>query len=202
MASSSPPLIVIGASAGGPAALATILQDLGSPFPGALVIVQHVDARFADDMAMWLSTQSPIPVRMAREGDRPVLGEALLAGSSDHLVFTGSSALGYVAEPRETHHRPSIDVFFESVCHHWRGTVVGVLLTGMGSDGAAGLRRLRDRGVPTIAQDCESSVVYGMPKAAAELDAASEILPLAAIGTRLVTLTRRASGAFGGMAYD
>src|SRR5580692_7688976 len=97
-------LIVIGASAGGPPALATILHDLETPFPGAIVIVQHVDARFADDMATWLCTQSSIPVRTVREGDCPVVGTALLARSNDHLVFTGPSTLGYVVEPSEMHY--------------------------------------------------------------------------------------------------
>lgn len=184
------PLIVIGASAGGPAALTRILRDLDNPSLSSIVIVQHVDAHFADDMARWLTTQSAVPVRLAKEGDRPVPGGALLAGSDDHLVFKNPTELGYVAEPSTIHYRPSIDVFFDSVCTHWRGDVIGVLLTGMGADGAEGLRRLRQRGATTITQDQASSVVYGMPKAAVELQAASEILPLAAIGRRLAELVR------------
>lgn len=187
----SAPLVVIGASAGGPAALTRILCDLAAPFPASIIIIQHVGAQFAEDMAQWLGHQSAIPVEIAKEGDWPSPGTALLAGRDDHLVFKSSFRVGYTAEPSETNYCPSVDVFFDSVVKYWRGDVIGVLLTGMGADGAEGLRRLRVRGATTIAQDQSSSVVYGMPKAAAELKAATEILPLSSIGHRLTTLVRR-----------
>ena len=106
------------------------------------------------------------------------------------MVFTASHALGYVAEPRDYPYRPSVDVFFKSLAEHgaerWPAKAAGVLLTGMGRDGAAGLAALRQAGWLTIAQDQATSVVYGMPKAAAEMDAAMQILPLEAIASRLV----------------
>jgi two-component system response regulator WspF len=178
-------LVVIGASAGGPAALTEILRTLPTPFPAPIVIVQHVDAQFAVGMAEWLSISSPVPVRIARAADRPTPGTVLMAGTDEHLVFVTSSSLGYVGEPRELVYRPSIDVFFQSVLRYWTGAVVGVLLTGMGRDGAQGLKALRDAGAFTIAQDRESSAVYGMPNVAALLDAATEILPLDNIGLRV-----------------
>ena len=184
-------LLVIGASAGGPAALATILRDLPKDFPAAVVIVQHVDEQFAPQMASWLDGQSALPVRVASEGARPLVGAVLLAGTNDHLVFLNARVLGYTREPRACSYRPSVDTFFESVVRHWQGDVVAVLLTGMGRDGAKGLKALRDAGALTIAQDQATCVVYGMPKAAAEMGAAMEILPIEEIAPRLVELIAR-----------
>ena len=181
-------LIAIGSSAGGPAALATVLGGLPKDLPAAIVIVQHVDERMAQGMAEWLAQQCVLPVRVAKEGDQPTLGVVLLAKTSDHLIFKTSVRLGYTAEPRDYVHRPSVDAFFQSVCRWWEGDVIGVLLTGMGRDGALGLKALRDQGRSTIAQDEESCAVYGMPKAAAALSAAVDILPLTRIASRLVGL--------------
>jgi two-component system, chemotaxis family, response regulator WspF len=179
-------LVAIGASAGGPAAVAAVLDCLPADYPAAVVIVQHVDERFAAGMAEWLNGHSVLPVRLAAEGDRPREGTVLLAGTGDHLALKDANHLGYVAEPRDYPYRPSVDVFFRSVCQHWRGVAAGVLLTGMGRDGAIGLKSMRDRGWHTIAQDEATSAVYGMPKAAAALDAAVEILPLQRIGPKLL----------------
>ena len=178
-------LVAIGASAGGPAALAAVLADLPAEFPAAVVIVQHVDAQFSELLAKWLNEQSKLPVRIARDGDHPEPGAVLLAGSNDHLVFSGPRALRYDPEPENCSYRPSVDVFFESVARNWKGPLAGVLLTGMGRDGAKGLKALRDRGALTIAQDQASCIVYGMPKAAVALGAAAEVLALDRIGQRL-----------------
>jgi chemotaxis response regulator CheB len=183
-------LVGIGASAGGPAALAALLGGLPKDFAAALIIVQHVDAHMAPNMADWLTQQSPLPVRVAVEGDRPVVGSVLLAATDDHLVFKTSERIGYTPDPRDYVYRPSVDAFFQSVSRLWRGDAIGVLLTGMGRDGALGLKALRDQGRHTISQDEASSAVYGMPKAAARIDAAVDILPLNRIAGRLVTLVR------------
>lgn len=179
------PLIAIGASAGGPAALATLLRGLPADFPGAVVIVQHVDEQFAADMAQWLGQHSTLPVRVARQGDRPAAGAVLLAATNDHLRLVTNEHLGYTPIPQEYVYRPSVDVFFHSACALWRGDIVGVLLTGMGRDGALGLKALRDQGHHTIAQDQASSAVYGMPRAAVALDAAVDVLPIKSIAPRL-----------------
>jgi chemotaxis response regulator CheB len=176
-----PHLVGLGASAGGPAAIATVLGALPRDFGAAIVVVQHVDLEFAAGMADWLNGASPLPVRLAREGDVPESGKVLLAGTNDHLELGSAGVLTYTAEPRAYVYRPSVDVFFESVVRYWPGAVTGVLLTGMGRDGALGLKALRNAGHYTIAQDQATSAVYGMPKAAARLDAAVEILPLSAI---------------------
>ena len=162
-----------------------ILGGLPKDFPAAIVIVQHVDAQFTQGLADWLAQHSRLPVRLVCEGDAPVAGAVLIANTADHLVFLNAKTLGYTAEPVEAVYRPSVDVFFQSVAKHWPGKVTGVLLTGMGRDGAKGLKALRDEGHHTIAQDRATSVVYGMPKAAAALEAAVEILPLPQIGAAL-----------------
>jgi two-component system, chemotaxis family, response regulator WspF len=179
------PLVAIGASAGGPAALATLLAGLPKDFPAATVIVQHVDAAFAAGMADWLNQQSALPVRIAVEGDRPQAGVVLLAATDDHLHLKLPGVLGYTRTPEETPYRPSVDVFFHSVVARWPARAFGVLLTGMGRDGAIGLKAMRTKGYHTIAQDEATSSVYGMPKAAAALDAAAAILPLPRIAAAL-----------------
>jgi two-component system response regulator WspF len=135
-----------------------------------------------------LDCQSPLGVRLAQEGDHPQPGRILLAGRENHLVLTSPTRLGYTDQPAESSYRPSIDVFFGSVDRFWRGDVVGVLLTGMGRDGVEGLRSLHTHGHHTIAQDQMTSAVYGMPKAAAEAHAATEILALDKIGPRISNL--------------
>jgi two-component system, chemotaxis family, response regulator WspF len=179
-------LVAIGASAGGPAALATLLEGLPRSFPAALVIIQHVDERFVAGLVEWLRRHSALPVRLAEEGDRPTPGTVLLAGTSDHLALKAVDRLGYTAEPRDYAYRPSVDVFFQSVGALWSGQAIGVLLTGMGADGAVGLKALRTKGHYTIAQDQASSAVYGMPKAAAAANAAVDILPLQRIAPRII----------------
>jgi two-component system, chemotaxis family, response regulator WspF len=186
-------LIAIGASAGGPTALETILRGLPRNFPAAIVIIQHVDAQFVPSMANWLNETSAISVRVAREGDKPQANIALIAGTNDHLILANSRSLGYTPTPRDCFFRPSIDVFFHSVVRHWRGKTAGVLLTGMGRDGAKGLRAMRDAGSLTMAQDAATSVVYGMPKAAAELNAAIKMLPLNEIANGLINFVSPAT---------
>ena len=179
-------LIAIGASAGGPAALATLLAGLPKDLPAAMVIVQHVDEHMAPGLANWLGQRSALPLRVAAEGDRPVAGTVLLAATNDHLVLKSAHRLGYTQEPRDYVYRPSVDVFFQSVSRLWRGEAIGVLLTGMGRDGALGLKALRNQGRYTIAQDRASSAVFGMPKAAAAVGAAVDVLPVDRIASRVV----------------
>ncbi|UVA79660.1 chemotaxis response regulator protein-glutamate methylesterase [Pandoraea commovens] len=181
-------LVAIGASAGGPAALATLLGRLPANFAAGVIVVQHVDDAFAPGMAAWLDQQTPLSVRLVEAGERPTAGVVLLAGGNRHLRVDASGRCVYTDEPRDAVYRPSIDVFLRSVAENWRSRAVGVLLTGMGRDGAAGLGAMRTQGFMTIAQDRATSAVYGMPKAAAEAGAASQILPLNIIAPQLVTL--------------
>jgi len=181
-------LVAIGASAGGPAALATVLHALPPDFGAAVVVIQHVDSHFAAGLVTWLHQHSKLPVRLAHEGDKLHPGQVYVAAREEHLILSSPNRLGYTRIPAETSYRPSVDVFFKSVDHYWQGNVVAVLLTGMGRDGAEGMRLLRGSGYHTIAQDKATSAVYGMPKAAVDLGAASEVLALDKIGPRLANL--------------
>ena len=188
----SPRLVVIGSSTGGPKALATILSALPASFPAAVVVIQHVDARFAAALAGWLDTQTPLSVRLAPEGGRARAGSVLIPATDDHLVMALDGALTYTPTPRDYPYRPSVNAFFESVARNWPRACVAVILTGMGRDGAQGLLALRRAGWRTIAQDEASCIVYGMPKAAADIGAAQEILPLDRIAPALLDLVEKA----------
>lgn len=178
-------LVAFGASTGGPAALTQILRAWTPPADCSAVIVQHIDLSFADSFAAWLSDQIGQPVQTIAEGDPPAPGRILLARSNDHLMLAPDRSLRYSVEPAAYPYRPSVDVFFRSVALNWARPAIGVLLTGMGRDGAHGLLALRAARYLTIAQDKASSAVYGMPRAAAELGAAEVIAPLDAIAPSL-----------------
>ncbi|MES2117711.1 MAG: chemotaxis-specific protein-glutamate methyltransferase CheB [Pseudomonadota bacterium] len=182
-------LVAIGASTGGPSAVATMLAGWTAPPSCAIVVVQHIDQNFADNFASWLGEQLAMPVRAIEEGDELQPGAVLIAKSNDHLTLDQNRRLGYDAAPRDYAYRPSVDVFFHCVAQHWRGAAIGVLLTGMGRDGADGLLAMRRAGHTTIAQDQASCAVYGMPRAAAELGAAQLVLPLERIGALLRSTT-------------
>jgi two-component system response regulator WspF len=181
-----PALVAIGSSTGGPKALAAVLSQFSRSFQAAVVIVQHVDAQFAPGLVDWLNEQTALPVELAMAGCPVEGGKVLVAGTNDHLVLQSNLTLTYTEEPRDYPYRPSVDVFFSSIADCWPGKGIGVLLTGMGRDGAQGLMSLRSASWHTIAQDRATSVVYGMPKAAAELGAAVQILPIQAIGSILI----------------
>ncbi len=179
-------LIVIGASTGGPKALADVLSKMPQNLGAGILIAQHVDGEFSAGMASWLDEQSNIKIRLAEEGGSPLKGTALLAGKNDHLILKPNLNLSYTKEPLSTPFRPSVDVLFKSVAAHWPSMGIAVLLTGMGRDGAEGMKMLNRVGWHTIAQDEATSVVYGMPKAARDLGAASEILPIDRIASAIL----------------
>jgi len=181
------PLIAIGASTGGPAALSRVLSELPPDLHGAITIIQHVDKVFAPGLASWLARASSRDVRIISSGDQPSAGMVQIASTNDHLLLTPNLTFDYSIEPADYSYRPSVDIFFQSVASCWPGHAVGVLLTGMGSDGAKGLLAMRHAGWHTIAQDQASSVVYGMPKAAAKINAAVEILPLSQIAAAIAS---------------
>jgi two-component system response regulator WspF len=172
------PVLALGTSTGGPQALSQVLGALPARCAAAVLVVQHIAAEFTPSLATWLQGWVALPVRVARAGDEPKAGEILLACTDDHLVLQPNRRLAYVAEPVDYPYRPSVDVLFGSLAAHWGRPGVAVLLTGMGNDGARGLAQLRQAGWWTLAQDEASCVVYGMPKAAAQLGAACQVLPL------------------------
>lgn len=172
------PVIAMGASTGGPSAIAQILKDLPKDLSASVIIAQHIAADFAPSLATWLEDSSGRSVKVAKPGDTPAAGVVLLAGTNDHLVIRPDQKVGYEADPANYPYRPSVDVLFESLARNYPKPGVAVLLTGMGNDGARGLLLLKQRGWHTIAQNEATSIVYGMPKAAAEMHAAVEILPV------------------------
>lgn len=175
-------LIAIAASTGGPNALATVLGRFPLDFPAAFLIAQHVDQQFVQEFANWLNDQVVLPVQLAKAGDKIQSGRVLVADSRRHLQVVKNQSVDYTDEPEKYPYKPSANVLFQSVADYWMGNAVGVLLTGMGKDGAAGLLEMRNKGFETIAQDQDSCAVYGMPKAAVAIQAARQILPLNKIG--------------------
>ncbi len=177
-------VLAIGASTGGTIAIRELLDQLPADVPGT-VIVQHMPESFTDAFAQRLSSVCPMEVREARNGDRVQPGLALVAPGNKHMVLVKQGA-GYVVEtrggPLVHHQRPAVDVLFHSVARYVREDAVGVVLTGMGADGASGLLEMREAGARTFAQDEESSVVYGMPKEAALNGGAEKIVALQDMG--------------------
>ncbi len=180
------PMVAIGASTGGPLALGMILKALPRPVPWPVVIVQHVDPEFAPGLASWLANDTGHAIETITDGGEPTPGRVSIAATGDHLVLSANGRFRYSAEPRELVYRPSVDVFFHSLATVTAAPGVGVVLTGMGRDGALGLSRLRSDGWHTIAQDRATSVVWGMPGACVELDAAVQTLPVSQIGPAIV----------------
>ena len=185
------PLVAIGASTGGPAAVARVLSGLPGDMKAAITVVQHIDEYFAPGLASWLASHVGRDVRVIKPRDALVPSCVQIASTNDHLILNADLTFDYVKEPADYPYRPSVDVFFRTVAKSWPGAAVGVLLTGMGADGAQGLLAMRKNGWHTVAQNQESSVVYGMPKAAAQIDAASEVLPLDQIGAAVTRALAR-----------
>jgi two-component system response regulator WspF len=186
-ASSITPIIAIGASTGGPAAIETILGQLPADLPAAVVIVQHIDADFVGGFVRWLAGRTPLAVRLAADDEAPTAGTVLVADSRAHLSLGAAGRLRYVDVPGALY-QPSVDVFFHALARYGPRTSTGVLLTGLGRDGAAGLLALREAGYETIAQDRETAVVFGMPGAAVALGAAKQIRPIGRIADHLLLL--------------
>jgi two-component system chemotaxis response regulator CheB len=186
------PVLALGASTGGPAAIVEILRALPSDLPAAILFVIHIDEPFSAAFVDWLDRQSHYQVSYARDGEplSSIRGRVAMAPPGQHMMVEGKS-IRLSSAPERHSCRPSIDVLFESLAQHANDSLVGCLLTGMGRDGALGLLAIRRAGGLTIAQDEASSIVYGMPREAALLDAADEILPLQAIGPALAREVQR-----------
>lgn len=180
-------VVAIGASTGGPSALREVLGGLPEGLPAPILVAQHIADGFIPGLVEWLDGACAIRVRVAEDGCALVPGTAYLAPTGRDLRFDGGAAR--LADPAKGQvHAPSADVLFESVVRSRGHDSVGVLLTGMGADGARGLRALRDAGAATIAQDEATSVVFGMPRAAIELGAAGRVLPLGDIAGAIAAL--------------
>jgi two-component system chemotaxis response regulator CheB len=183
-----PGVLVIGASTGGPRALQTLVPALPAHLPVPAVIVQHMPSGFTASLARRLDDASPLCVREAIEGDPLRPGVVLVAPGGHHLMFDAHGAARLTDEPPIHGVRPAVDVTVASLAKLYGPRVVAVLLTGMGRDGARGLKTVSDGGGHTLAEDETTCVVYGMPKAAAEMGAVHQLLPLGQLADAVASL--------------
>lgn len=181
-------VIAVGASTGGTEAISVFLQAMPIDCPG-IVIVQHMPEKFTTSFANRLNELCKITVKEASDGDSVLSGQALIAPGNFHTLLKRSGARYYVEVkegPLVNRHRPSVDVLFRSTAKYAGANAVGVIMTGMGDDGAKGLLEMKNAGAKTIAQDEKSCVVFGMPKEAIKLGAADKILPLESIASYVI----------------
>jgi two-component system chemotaxis response regulator CheB len=187
----SPGVLAIAASTGGPPALAQVLGSLPLGCPVPVLLVQHMGAPFMEGFASWLDGLVPLPVALAQDGEPARPGRVYVAPGDRHLLLTAQGTLRLSAERPLASQRPSATLLFRSVAETMGERALGVLLTGMGEDGAAGMAELRRAGGYAITEAESTAVVYGMPAAAVRLGGSSVSLPLPAIGPRLAQLLRR-----------
>jgi two-component system chemotaxis response regulator CheB len=180
-------IIGIGASTGGPQALQTILSQLPVGFPVPVVCVQHISEGFLLGLLDWLRVKCKLPIQIAPSGEIPQPGTIYFPPEGMHLEITKQGRFWYSTAPPVGGHRPSVDVTFQAIAAYYGSGATGVLLTGMGADGAQGMKAIADAGGTTIAQDESSCVVFGMPKVAIALGSVQRVLPLNEIASFLRT---------------
>jgi two-component system, chemotaxis family, protein-glutamate methylesterase/glutaminase len=193
-ASAQVKLIGIGASTGGPPALQTILTGLPKNFPVPMLVVQHIARGFLPGMAEWLCHTTSFQVHIASHGIHPQPGHVYLAPDDFHMGVGSGGEIILTREAPENHLRPAVAFLFRTLTAVYGLNAIGVLLTGMGKDGASELGQMKDNGAVTIAQDKQSSVVHGMPGSAIALGAATHILPLDKIAEMLTNLVSLRNG--------
>lgn len=187
-------LVVMGSSTGGPGALHRVVPSLPEDFPAAVVIVQHIPAGFSKPLADHLARKSRLPVRHAESGDQVTPGEVLVAPAGYDLIFTGKARNATVildkgsGPPPPGGFRPSVDRVMKSAAGVFGEEVLGVLMTGMGRDGAQGMKEIKEKNGSTIAEAESTCVVFGMPRAAIELGAADRVVPLHQIVSEIIAM--------------
>jgi two-component system chemotaxis response regulator CheB len=184
--------VVLASSTGGPKALSSFFSLLPGDFPVPIVIVQHNSSGFDKSFAQWLGSYTALKVKLAEEGENPKPGTVYIAQTDKHLELRltgGQMTLCYNDDEPENNQKPAADVLFRTAAESLKQSVISVVLTGMGSDGGAGTRKIREMGGITLAQDEATSLIYGMPKAAAETGCLDMALPLDMIPSELVRLT-------------
>jgi two-component system, chemotaxis family, protein-glutamate methylesterase/glutaminase len=190
MKETSETVVAIGTSTGGTQALETVLSALPVVTPG-IVVVQHMPEKFTAAFAQRLNTVCRVEVREGRDGDRVLPGLVLIAPGGRHMALRRSGAQYYVEVrdgPLVHHHRPSVDVLFRSVARIAGSNAIGIIMTGMGNDGASGLKEMHEAGAHTVAQDEATCVVFGMPKEAIKLGAVDRVLPLRDLGREILRM--------------
>ena len=186
--SARPHVVAIGASTGGPQALRAILTQLPADFQAPVLCVQHISDGFLGGLVNWLAGQCAMPVKIAQSGERPLPGTVYFPQEGTHLEIDKAGRLVCSQKAPVDGHRPSVTATFRSVAEYCGDTAIGVLLTGMGSDGAQGMQEIFEAGGITIAQNEESSVIFGMPKQAIALGAVKYVLPVNKIAFMLPEL--------------
>lgn len=181
-------VVVMGASTGGPKAIQEILAVLPPDFPVAILIVQHIGGDFIDGMIQWLGKSTPLPLHLARDGQEIRPGSVYLAPDDFHMGLRNGGIIELSRTGLEDGVRPSVTYLFRSTARTYGKNAVGVLLTGMGRDGAGGLKIMRDAGARTIAQDESTSIVFGMPAEAVKLGGAEYVLPLKDIPAKIIKI--------------
>jgi two-component system, chemotaxis family, protein-glutamate methylesterase/glutaminase len=187
-------VVAIGASTGGPPVIFQILSGLSTAFPAPILVVQHISAGFTTGFAEWLASASGLPVHVAQGGETPLPGHVYVARDDHHLRVGPRGELQATTDEPHNGLRPSAGVLFRSVAERFGRRAIGVILTGMGRDGAEELKLMADQGALTVAQDEESSVVFGMPAEAVRLGAAQFVFPPQKIAELLTTAVRRGVG--------
>jgi two-component system chemotaxis response regulator CheB len=187
-------LLVIGSSTGGPPVLQTILSALGRDFPLPVLIAQHISPGFVQGLARWLESETGLIAHIPNPGEVCLPGHVYLAPDDYHMGIGSGCRIVLDASPPENGQRPSVSYLFRSAAHHYPGTGIGVLLTGMGNDGAEELKMIKESGSITIAQDEESCVVFGMPGEAVKINAAHFVLPPVQIAEKILEIIPMAAG--------
>ena len=182
-------IVAIVSSTGGPNALLQILQELPPGLTTPILIVQHMSGGFIKGLAEWLTGKNHLQVLVAKDHDLVIPGQALLAPDDFHLTVTSRKRVKLLDAPPVGGHRPSGNFLFQSVADHYGPGALGIILTGMGSDGAIGMQGLKKAGGKTIAQDEDTSAIFGMPKAAIELGIVDRILPVSKIASEIIAFS-------------
>lgn len=188
-------ILVIGASTGGPQAFEAVLSKLPANYPFPVICIQHISKGFLEPFILWLGSKVKLPIAVAQPGEKPQAGHIYFAPDHANLEINGQGGFFYSHAPEYLHY-PSVNVTFASIAQYFANKTIAVLLTGMGDDGASGLKAIADAGGITIAQDEASSVVFGMPKTAIDIGAAQKVLNLEKIAETLCHQLNPSSGKY------
>ena len=183
--------VVIGASTGGPPALQKILSEISKEVPVPVMIVQHIAKGFIDGMITWLKNMTKLPIKIAEYGEKALPGNIYFAPDDFHMELRKSGLISLSKQDKIHGVRPSVSFLFEKTAQNFGPDAIGILLTGMGRDGAEELKKMKDKGALTIAQDKKTSIVHGMPGTAIKLGGAKLILPLEKISPALNSLLKK-----------
>ena len=189
--SSRPKILAVGSSTGGPLALQSVLASFSADFPLPIVCVQHISRGFLEGLIDWLAGSCHLPIQIAPAGERPKPGNIYFPPERQHLRINRAGRFAHSQSPPIDGHCPSVTTLFESIAEFYGQRTIGVLLTGMGREGADGMKASTDAGGLTIAQDEATSVVFGMPKEAIDLGAAHHVLPIQSIGPTVLEVVQQ-----------